>query len=228
MRRIKNSRARGDDLGASSELPKHDYRCKETIQRAVTQYSESSEPVADLNLNAHIFRGKSLVAAEVFRPLSHSLPVHTMSSDASSSRNDSDGSDYGSPRASSAALPAFDPPQKTFSQLGVEPFLCKALQAMSIRQPTGVQAACIPPILAGKVSHSYCAPSLHRAHPFLPQGPTALDRLKPVQVKRSLSPYPSCKLWPRIRTVCSLSCSLPLGELPALAAQHSGPFSGLM
>lgn len=176
----------------------------------------------------HIFSGaKSLVAARCFGH-SRSLPVHTMSSDASSSHSDSDGSHNGSPRASSAALPAFDPPQKTFSQLGVEPFLCKALQAMSIRQPTGVQAACIPPILAGKVSHSYCAPSLHRAHPFLSQVPTVLDRLKPVQVKRSLSPYPSCKLWPRIRTVCSLSCSLQLGELPALAAQHSVPFSGFM
>lgn len=37
----------------------------------------------------------------------------------------------------------------TFSSLGVQPFLCKALQAMAIRKPTGVQAACIPPILAG-------------------------------------------------------------------------------
>ncbi|GAA5955499.1 hypothetical protein JCM3765_006796 [Sporobolomyces pararoseus] len=37
----------------------------------------------------------------------------------------------------------------TFSSLGVQLFLCKALQAMAIRKPTGVQAACIPPILAG-------------------------------------------------------------------------------
>ncbi|SCV72348.1 BQ2448_3885 [Microbotryum intermedium] len=37
----------------------------------------------------------------------------------------------------------------SFAQLGVERFLCNALQAMSIRQPTEVQAACIPPILAG-------------------------------------------------------------------------------
>ncbi|GAA5902041.1 DEAD/DEAH box helicase [Sporobolomyces salmoneus] len=37
----------------------------------------------------------------------------------------------------------------TFLSLGVQPFLCQALQAMAIRKPTGVQAACIPPILAG-------------------------------------------------------------------------------
>ncbi|GAA5924907.1 ATP-dependent RNA helicase DBP8 [Sporobolomyces koalae] len=37
----------------------------------------------------------------------------------------------------------------TFSSIGVEPFLCRALQAMAIRKPTQVQAACIPPILAG-------------------------------------------------------------------------------
>ncbi|GAA6026105.1 hypothetical protein JCM11491_002867 [Sporobolomyces phaffii] len=37
----------------------------------------------------------------------------------------------------------------TFSQIGVEPFLCRALEAMAIRHPTDVQAACIPPILAG-------------------------------------------------------------------------------
>lgn len=70
MRRIKNSRARGDDLGASSELPKHDYRCKETMQRAATQYSESCQPVADSNSNAHIFRGKKFSRSKVFWPLS--------------------------------------------------------------------------------------------------------------------------------------------------------------
>lgn len=40
----------------------------------------------------------------------------------------------------------------TFSALGVEPFLVKALEVMSIRRPTEVQAACIPPILAGTSS----------------------------------------------------------------------------
>ena len=38
----------------------------------------------------------------------------------------------------------------TFDALRVEPFLVKALNAMSIRRPTGVQAACIPPILDGR------------------------------------------------------------------------------
>ncbi|BGP22322.1 ATP-dependent RNA helicase dbp8 [Rhodotorula toruloides] len=46
---------------------------------------------------------------------------------------------------------ALKPPANcaTFASLGVEPFLCKALQAMAIRKPTGVQAACIPQILSG-------------------------------------------------------------------------------
>ncbi|GAA6055491.1 hypothetical protein JCM3770_006284 [Rhodotorula araucariae] len=44
-----------------------------------------------------------------------------------------------------------DPPadRATFPSLGVEPFLVRALAAMAIRTPTGVQAACIPRILAG-------------------------------------------------------------------------------
>ncbi|GAA5891409.1 hypothetical protein JCM5296_006517 [Sporobolomyces johnsonii] len=50
-----------------------------------------------------------------------------------------------------ASTSALDPPASTptFASLGVEPFLCRALQAMSIRRPTPVQAACIPPILSG-------------------------------------------------------------------------------
>ncbi|GAA6038508.1 hypothetical protein JCM8097_004603 [Rhodosporidiobolus ruineniae] len=50
-----------------------------------------------------------------------------------------------------ASTSAFQPPPKqaTWPSLGVEPFLIKALQAMAIRTPTGVQAACIPPILKG-------------------------------------------------------------------------------
>ncbi|GAA5961019.1 hypothetical protein JCM21900_002276 [Sporobolomyces salmonicolor] len=51
------------------------------------------------------------------------------------------------PASTSALAPPPDAP--TFASLGVEPFLCRALQAMSIRRPTPVQAACIPPILAG-------------------------------------------------------------------------------
>jgi len=37
----------------------------------------------------------------------------------------------------------------SFTSLGVSPFLARALGAMSIRQPTPVQQACIPPILSG-------------------------------------------------------------------------------
>ncbi|GAA97479.1 uncharacterized protein L969DRAFT_83780 [Mixia osmundae IAM 14324] len=38
----------------------------------------------------------------------------------------------------------------SFDSLGLEPFLCRALDSMSIRKPTEVQAACIPPILQGR------------------------------------------------------------------------------
>ncbi|GAA5879091.1 hypothetical protein JCM3774_005566 [Rhodotorula dairenensis] len=50
-----------------------------------------------------------------------------------------------------ASTSALEPPpdRATFASLGVEPFLCKALGAMAIRKPTGVQAACIPAILKG-------------------------------------------------------------------------------
>ncbi|GAA5830913.1 hypothetical protein JCM11251_005074 [Rhodosporidiobolus azoricus] len=50
-----------------------------------------------------------------------------------------------------ASTSAFEPPasRATWESLGVEPFLIRALQAMAIRTPTGVQAACIPPILSG-------------------------------------------------------------------------------
>ena len=53
-----------------------------------------------------------------------------------------------------ASTSALDPPPEraTFASLGVEPFLCKALQAMAIRKPTAVQAACIPAILKGTPS----------------------------------------------------------------------------
>lgn len=57
-----------------------------------------------------------------------------------------------SPPTAAATLPissASINDSTSFSSLGVQPFLCKALQAMAIRKPTGVQAACIPPILAG-------------------------------------------------------------------------------
>ncbi|KAK4049407.1 putative RNA helicase [Microbotryomycetes sp. JL201] len=52
-------------------------------------------------------------------------------------------------RPSSPVPPAMPASAESFGELGVEPFLCKALQAMSIRRPTGVQAACIPHIIKG-------------------------------------------------------------------------------
>ena len=39
---------------------------------------------------------------------------------------------------------------KDFESLGVSPFLVRSLASMSIRAPTAVQAACIPPILQGR------------------------------------------------------------------------------
>lgn len=65
-------------------------------------------------------------------------------------------SDHNSATSDSASAPAtaVDPPAeatpKSWSELGVSPFLVKAMAAMSIRHPTAVQQACIPPILAGK------------------------------------------------------------------------------
>lgn len=40
--------------------------------------------------------------------------------------------------------------QKSFEQIGLEPFLVKALKNMSIKAPTEVQTACIPPVLEGR------------------------------------------------------------------------------
>lgn len=46
--------------------------------------------------------------------------------------------------------PASDTTRTTFASLGISPALQKALTGMSIKVPTEVQAACIPPLLAGK------------------------------------------------------------------------------
>lgn len=40
--------------------------------------------------------------------------------------------------------------KESFASLGVAPFLVRSLASMSIRAPTPVQAACIPPVLAGR------------------------------------------------------------------------------
>lgn len=67
--------------------------------------------------------------------------------------------------AKRASSPVPTGPAKTaqntgFGALGVSQQLITALSAMSIRQPTDVQAACIPPLLAGKNSCYY--PAVHR------------------------------------------------------------------
>jgi len=54
------------------------------------------------------------------------------------------------PRTQLAASEPSKLPPSTFSSLGVSPPLQAALSSMSIRTPTEVQAACIPPILAGE------------------------------------------------------------------------------
>ena len=38
----------------------------------------------------------------------------------------------------------------SFEQLGIDGWLVEALRAMSIKYPTEIQSACIPPILAGR------------------------------------------------------------------------------
>ena len=54
----------------------------------------------------------------------------------------------------------------SFLSLGVSNDLQAALSAMSIRTPTEVQAACIPPILAGEHSIFISVPAPH-AHPYI-------------------------------------------------------------
>lgn len=48
-----------------------------------------------------------------------------------------------------SALPTADAPVRTFMELNVAPWLTSTLSALSITQPTPVQAACIPPALSG-------------------------------------------------------------------------------
>lgn len=42
------------------------------------------------------------------------------------------------------------PEGTSFIDIGVEPWLCDTLKSMSIKEPSEIQRACIPPILAGK------------------------------------------------------------------------------
>ncbi|KIM90730.1 hypothetical protein PILCRDRAFT_811194 [Piloderma croceum F 1598] len=54
------------------------------------------------------------------------------------------------PRTQLAASVSSKPSHSTFVSMGVSPPLQAALSSMSIRTPTEVQAACIPPLLAGR------------------------------------------------------------------------------
>lgn len=51
-------------------------------------------------------------------------------------------------------------PSTTFASLGIAPPLITTMAGMSIRAPTEIQIACIPPLLAGK-SKSYFAMNCH-------------------------------------------------------------------
>lgn len=47
-------------------------------------------------------------------------------------------------------IPLYYPTNMSFSSLGIAKWLCEALEAMAIREPTGIQAACIPEVLRGR------------------------------------------------------------------------------
>jgi hypothetical protein len=122
------------------------------------------------------------------------------------------------PVASTSALEP--PPERaTFASLGVEPFLCKALQAMAIRKPTAVQAACIPAILKGTPSpcpDPFPRRSGGRAHqppspPSTKQAPTVSGPLKPVRERPSHLHCPFCRRSRKTRTASSESSSPQLG-----------------
>ncbi|KAJ1929584.1 putative RNA helicase, partial [Linderina macrospora] len=51
---------------------------------------------------------------------------------------------------SGAMKPSTPPPMCSFADLGLDPWLIDTLGAMSISEPTEIQRACIPPILAGR------------------------------------------------------------------------------
>ncbi|KAF8655262.1 hypothetical protein AX16_003163 [Volvariella volvacea WC 439] len=52
--------------------------------------------------------------------------------------------------ASTSTTKSVSKPLSSFTELGISAFLQRALEVMSIRAPTEVQAACIPPLLAGR------------------------------------------------------------------------------
>lgn len=52
--------------------------------------------------------------------------------------------------ASTVKKPSIAPEGTSFLDIGVEPWLNETLKSMSIKEPSEIQRACIPPILAGK------------------------------------------------------------------------------
>jgi hypothetical protein len=74
----------------------------------------------------------------------------------------------------------------TFSSLGISAPLQAALKSMSIKLPTEVQAACIPPLLEGKIYKNpifFCSESLLFTNPSA-KVETVLGMRKRVQGKR--------------------------------------------
>lgn len=73
----------------------------------------------------------------------------------------------------------------TFSSLGISAPLQAALKNMSIRLPTEVQAACIPPLLEGKrADYIFVVQSLYILMPLLLKVEIALGMRKQGQAKR--------------------------------------------
>lgn len=114
--------------------------CQELVEEQEQQLQVFEQFLWEKNfVDSHLFSFLGSVPAAI--PSRSSFDMSSSSSD-----------EHDSPAASTSALPEVyeERPNTTFAALGVEPFLVRALEAMSIRAPTGVQAACIPPILSGK------------------------------------------------------------------------------
>ena len=115
---------------------------------------------------------------------------------------------FSSSRVDSSIIKANDvlkEQSSSFLSLGVSNDLQATLSAMSIRTPTEIQAACIPPILAGEYSIFISMPTPH-AHSYGSKVETVLEMRKQGRVRRSPLRSPYCKSCPLIPTVFLLSC----------------------
>lgn len=72
--------------------------------------------------------------------------------DESVDANSDIGDDDEEPAASSPTAPKT---AKSFADLGLNTWLVDALNALSIRTPSEIQTACVPPILSGMASRSH-------------------------------------------------------------------------